>query len=359
VGASDDLIAVYWTTSGPVEIHTGREWSLFDLRDRCEQAARVGFKIHRFEVVVAVLASIVVTVTAAIVILHLNEALALVPAGCFDAWFSSSGDDVIATGCDAPMTAFFALEQAEAGRVMAAMWVLPFAVGLLLGVPLIGHELETRTAETAWTLAGSRRRWLAYLAVPVIVLVVVALGIAAATAEALASARQPWMTDGPGWQDIGLYGPIVVARGAAAFGIGLLSGAVVGRVLPALTTAIVACGLLLFLLVGARHEWMVANQVELDGRNGYVAGGEIMTGQMYVDPSGEVLRPDEAFARIPSGLSDEEATAWMSANMREVYYGVPASAVPAWERLEVLGLAAGSILLIAASFVVVERRRPR
>ena len=43
MSAGDDLIALYWTTSGPVEVHFGREWSLFDLRDRCEQAARVGF----------------------------------------------------------------------------------------------------------------------------------------------------------------------------------------------------------------------------------------------------------------------------------------------------------------------------
>ena len=42
--ARDDLVGLYWTTSGPVEVHFGREWSLFDLRDRCEQAARVGFK---------------------------------------------------------------------------------------------------------------------------------------------------------------------------------------------------------------------------------------------------------------------------------------------------------------------------
>jgi sugar phosphate isomerase/epimerase len=40
---NDDLVALYWTTSGPVEVHKGREWSLFDLRDRCEHAARVGF----------------------------------------------------------------------------------------------------------------------------------------------------------------------------------------------------------------------------------------------------------------------------------------------------------------------------
>lgn len=44
VDSADALVALYWTVSGPVEIHGGREWSLFDLRDRCEHAARAGFK---------------------------------------------------------------------------------------------------------------------------------------------------------------------------------------------------------------------------------------------------------------------------------------------------------------------------
>jgi sugar phosphate isomerase/epimerase len=42
VSTDDDLLGLYWTTSGPVEVHFGREWSLFDWRERCEQAARVG-----------------------------------------------------------------------------------------------------------------------------------------------------------------------------------------------------------------------------------------------------------------------------------------------------------------------------
>ena len=41
--SGDELLALYWTVSGPVEIHEGREWSLFDLRERCEHAARAGF----------------------------------------------------------------------------------------------------------------------------------------------------------------------------------------------------------------------------------------------------------------------------------------------------------------------------
>jgi hypothetical protein len=39
-----ELMALYWTVSGPVEVHVGREWSLFDWRDRCANAARVGFR---------------------------------------------------------------------------------------------------------------------------------------------------------------------------------------------------------------------------------------------------------------------------------------------------------------------------
>jgi len=41
--AGVDLVGLYWTTSGPVEVHIGREWSLFDFADRCAQAERVGF----------------------------------------------------------------------------------------------------------------------------------------------------------------------------------------------------------------------------------------------------------------------------------------------------------------------------
>jgi len=38
-----ELLALYWTVSGPVDVHVGREWSTFDWRDRCQTAAEVGF----------------------------------------------------------------------------------------------------------------------------------------------------------------------------------------------------------------------------------------------------------------------------------------------------------------------------
>jgi sugar phosphate isomerase/epimerase len=41
---SVDLLASYWTLAGPVELHTGREWSLFDVADRVAAAANAGFR---------------------------------------------------------------------------------------------------------------------------------------------------------------------------------------------------------------------------------------------------------------------------------------------------------------------------
>jgi sugar phosphate isomerase/epimerase len=40
----NELLALYWTVAGPAEVHAGREWSTFDWRDRCTEAANIGFK---------------------------------------------------------------------------------------------------------------------------------------------------------------------------------------------------------------------------------------------------------------------------------------------------------------------------
>jgi sugar phosphate isomerase/epimerase len=41
--ADIEMLALYWTVSGPTDILGGRQWSPFDWRDRCAHAAAVGF----------------------------------------------------------------------------------------------------------------------------------------------------------------------------------------------------------------------------------------------------------------------------------------------------------------------------
>ncbi len=43
MGEDVELLGLYWTVSGPVVVHYGREWSLFSWADRCAEAERVGF----------------------------------------------------------------------------------------------------------------------------------------------------------------------------------------------------------------------------------------------------------------------------------------------------------------------------
>ena len=43
MGQDTEMVALYWTVSGPVEVHFGREWSLFDFAHRCAEAKKVGF----------------------------------------------------------------------------------------------------------------------------------------------------------------------------------------------------------------------------------------------------------------------------------------------------------------------------
>jgi sugar phosphate isomerase/epimerase len=38
-----EIVALHWTTSGPIREENGRNWSLFDFRDRCAAAQRAGF----------------------------------------------------------------------------------------------------------------------------------------------------------------------------------------------------------------------------------------------------------------------------------------------------------------------------
>jgi sugar phosphate isomerase/epimerase len=44
MSTEDGVLASYWTVAGPVDVHVGREWSLFDFEDRCAAAERAGFR---------------------------------------------------------------------------------------------------------------------------------------------------------------------------------------------------------------------------------------------------------------------------------------------------------------------------
>jgi ABC-2 family transporter protein len=118
--------------------------------------------------------------------------------------------------------------------VKLVMYVVPAVIGIFWGAPLIARELETGTHRLAWTQSVTRRRWLA---------VKLALtGLVSAAAAGLLSLMVTWWTSpfdraiggrlGPG--EFSQGGIVIIGYAAFAFALGVATGLLVRRTLPAM-----------------------------------------------------------------------------------------------------------------------------
>lgn len=321
---------------------------------------RLAFRLQRFEIL-AVAIMVVVLVISAVLVRNRLDAAVVTPE-CWLVWFGQGPFGSAA--CEAPVQAFLAINEEEAGKVMAAMALLPLAVGLFLGVPLVAREIEAGTAPTVWFLAGSRSRWLLGRMVPVVVILLLLLGGLTIATEFLWSGREPW-SPALRFGDAGLHGPVIVAKGLAAFGLALLVGAVLGRLLPAV---IIGAALCLVLYLGAemainiwlrdeslRHAVVVDPQ-KSGGDQSNFPGGTYFS-QQWQSPDGTLLEQEEALQRVPAGVTDPYA--WLYDNLKTVMTGVPGTAYPEWSRMETTGFALIGVGALLLAFPVVSRRRPQ
>jgi hypothetical protein len=314
---------------------------------------RMAVRIQRFEIWSCVLLVAVLVVTALIVRARLDGVGA--PVECLTPWIFP---DIVynAARCDPLNEAFFRISRDEAGLVMTAMNAVPLVVGLLLGVGLVGREIEGGTAPTVWALAGSRRRWLVGRLVPILVILVALLVLLAVATDLLAAARVPWQFGRPSFDDAGLHGPGVVARGFAAFGLALGVGAWSGRMLP---TILISALLALFLGIGGHlllDTWVEANAHEIavpSWFNGEYDGGRF-TGRLYLLPDGSKVSSFDIGSRAPAGVDPD---AWV-AGLQVVAVGVHAPDYLGWVATEVAAFGAFGLVWIAATLAIVERRRP-
>jgi hypothetical protein len=316
---------------------------------------RLAVRIQRFEVWSCVLLAAVVGITALIVRARLDGVGA--PVECLTPWIF---ENVVynAARCDPLAKAFFQINDDEARLVMTTMYVLPVVIGLLLGVGLVGREIEGGTAPTVWALAGSRRRWLIGRLVPILAILVALLIFSAVTSEILAAGRVPWQFGRPGFDDVGLHGPGVVVRGVAAFALALAVGAWSGRMLP---TILISALLSLFVGVGGYvllETWVDANAHEVavpSWFNGQYDGGRF-TGEFYRLPDGsEVGRFTDLRALAPAGVDPDT---WVTEEVRVVVIGVHAPDYPGWVATEIAVFGVFALAWLLATFAIVERRRP-
>jgi hypothetical protein len=316
----------------------------------------LSFRMHRWEVLASA-AGVAILTAVMLWFAWQMRTLAATHPECVD-------PSAYAPGCTQLGQRFY--ELSSKGEWLSYLsWGTPFGMGLVLGVPLVSREIEQRTASMAWTLSRSRVRWLvqrvAFLALVLIGLLVVI----AVAGEVLASAQMPNLHLDRDFAWYGRRGGLIVVRGLASLGIGVLAGAWLGRVMPALLVAAFASVLIFSGISLGMDRWMegdaVAQAFDADR-----AGGRQL-GQRVLLPSGELIDNAELQRR---GLSYEViADDQLYAKPEDIghldkligydrYLVVPGSLYSRVVLRESAAVGATAILLALATTVVVRRRRP-
>lgn len=260
---------------------------------------------------------------------------------------------------EAPCGVIYAFQNSHGNAVQTmdmAVGLVPFIVGLVLGVPVVSREVEHRTALIAWPLSGSRVRWLAWRSIPLIVIGLVLVAILAFAADQMWRAYFP--TSDIGFAEYESRGIPLVMRAALMLMAGVAIGAVIGRLLPSL---LVGIGLSVAVVVGlalALPQWVPS--AELTGDEMVLFGpGPLRTGVEYQLASGEIVSAQEGEILMSQPYEESGGEEPDPAEMPEqIMYGIAAERYPEVLVRESAVLAAATVLVAVGAAVVVRRRRP-
>ena len=339
-------------------------------------AARVTLKQNRFEITVAALAAVAaaalgLSIAIRIDALHVSQA-------CLDQVRASQDGSGIGEGCLSLVRTGTGILgstylSGEGSLPVSVMGALPFLLGLLGGVPIVARELEAGTAQTAWSLNGSRVRWLARQVAPIAVVLGAAMTLAAVVAIPVADLWVRWGYGGAS-SLIGLHGLLAVVRAFGAFGVGLAVGALLGRTLPAFIFGVALALALLYATGQARETWLstlppsiITEQSSETGEWNNIPGA-VATSWGWLTADGDLLSKEEARKLAsdagvppadPNDVQDTPAGVWLEEHgYIEVSLGVTDQMAMRWAVYDGLiwGLVGG--LGIAGAIVLVNRRPP-
>ena len=311
---------------------------------------RLAFRLNRFEIVVLGLLVSVIALAA------------LVVAGNLDA--TGYGRDCLVLGPDAPMPqsceaagrAFYDLQNSQAGPVQTLLIILPYLLGVLVGVPLVARELERGTSRLAWSLAPSRAHWFMTRLVPALLAVFLLALVAGLAADRLMGATEPTADPFHSFAGFGGRGVVLAARATFLFAVGVAVGSIIGRVLPALiiTAVIGAIGLSGGSYV---HSKILASEAVIsDGVNGETRPGDLYVDQRFRTPDGAIITWNELTVLEPP--PEDGVTEWPPADYTFVALVVPEERYPEVQLREVAALAGGSLVALLIAGFVVRLRRP-
>lgn len=245
--------------------------------------------------------------------------------------------------------------------------VLPAILGVFWGAPLVARELEARTSDVAWTQAVSRNRWLATKLVMIGVGALVITGGFMAIIAAWSSPLDKVSGNRFAPTLFSQRGLAPFAYTAFAFAFGVLLGALIRRVLPAMGATLAG-------VVGGRvvvEQWIRPHFATplhitrslLGGRDGATVGsGAWVVSTRIVDAAGRTLPIGRGLFRDRCGLPESEfsRSAAQACVQRLGIHGVityqPGNRYWSFQIWESTIFAALGVACVIATFVWVRRR---
>lgn len=309
-------------------------------------AIRLTIRLHRAELIV--LGGILVALAAA----------AFVVAGWLDATgygracANPTGEQPVSASCEALGRKFYDLSGSLGGPIAGLLVAVAYGAAAMLGVPVVGRELERGTTRLAWSVAPSRRRWYLGRLVPVLVALVGVTFLAGIATDRLATASMPGLDMANAFESFGTRGALVAARAILVFAIAVAMGAVLGRVLPALMVAAVLAWASLSYGSQIHDRIIVGEAIVVDAEAG--RPGDRYVDQRFRLPDGSLVGWDVIEQIDPP---PQDGSEWRP-KYPMVSLIVPGNRSRGVEAREALALGSGTIVWLGLAGLVVSRRRP-
>jgi hypothetical protein len=311
-------------------------------------AGRITARLHRFELV-AFTGLAALGVLATMVVSAQLDAV-----GWTGACDAAMRRGEVPSGCEFKINDFYGIVSSRGWIVAGLTGFVPLLAALLIGVAVVGREIERGTTRLAWSLTPSRIRWLAHRLAPVFLFVALVGIVLGAAADRWLAASEPGLDPANAFAAFGSRGPVLASRAIFVLCLSVAVGALVGRALPA---AILAGIVATVGLAGGswahqrllRSEAVVINETAM-------GPGDLWIDQLFRLPDGTMIGWEDVERYDPPPTEFDDETIWPT--LPQVTIGVPGTRYGETALREMAVLGGGSLVALAGTALVVRRRRP-
>lgn len=249
----------------------------------------------------------------------------------------------------------FGGDQDRVTQLMAFLLPLPVLFGLFLGAPLLAREYESGTYRFAFTQAVGATRWLVGK-IALLAVFTIAVTVAFTCVVMWWYAPLVPLNGRIGSTVQEIYGAVFVARAVFALAVGLLAGALLRRVVPAIgVTLVVWVGVVVPSIISLRPRLL--NPLTIV--NGSTPSGWIIS-DVWTDKGGHVLNLEQVsqleYNGALAGHKLDLGSYLAGQGYRHAVTYQPASRFWTLQIIEAGALAVVSLVLLATAVALVRRR---